>query len=89
MEKAKALYGKMVDFKLFGIILLAVTGFLYLGAVMPIEGKSELGTKILLVASAALVAISALFFTISRMYYQRLMKSEEGMQLLHRKYNRK
>lgn len=44
LKKAKSMYVKMVDFKMYGIVLLAVTGFLYLGAVMPIEGKSELGT---------------------------------------------
>ncbi|WP_018665103.1 YrhC family protein [Heyndrickxia acidiproducens] len=89
MKKAKTLYGKMVDFKLYGIVLVAMTGFLYLGAVMPIEGKSELGTKILLITSSAFIAASALFFTVSRKYHQSLMKSEEGIQLLHQKLNRK
>lgn len=78
LKKAKSMYVKMVDFKMYGIVLLAVTGFLYLGAVMPIEGKSELGTKILLVASSGFVAVSVLFFSISRAYHKRLLKSEEG-----------
>ncbi|KHD86820.1 YrhC family protein [Heyndrickxia ginsengihumi] len=89
MRKAKELYGKMMDFKIYAFITLAVTGFIYLGAVLPVEGKTEKMTEIMMTGNIVFIGIAALFFFLSRKYYEELQQSEEGLQLLEERLDQR
>ncbi|WP_213083706.1 YrhC family protein, partial [Heyndrickxia sporothermodurans] len=55
MDKAKSLFDKMNDYKRFGLSLIALSAFLYLGVVMPIDGKTVLKTYILMGGTISLL----------------------------------
>ncbi|MDQ0231555.1 YrhC family protein [Metabacillus malikii] len=76
MEKKK-LHGLMIDFKNYAIILLAVSTFLYIGVVIPDQGKSELYDIILMVSTIALLVISFLCFKRSLFYKKQYDNIEE------------
>ncbi|WP_042458640.1 YrhC family protein [Neobacillus dielmonensis] len=75
-QQAKRLYEKMVDFKRFAIILLAVGVFFFLGVIVPAE-KTDMALNIMILASLSFLALSILFFTISKQCQIRLMDMDE------------
>ncbi|CAM3932921.1 YrhC family protein [Mesobacillus thioparans] len=83
--KAKQLYGKMVDFKQFGNVLLAVGVFFYLGTIIPSETKVMTDIYIAIGASIGFLAGSILFFSFAKRYRNQLIESEEGQELLMKK----
>lgn len=85
MNKEKKLYEKMNDFKRFGFTLLALTAFLYLGAVMPIAGKTLVKTYTLMGGTFVLIILSALSFIYSNKCRNLLLESEKGQEFLQRK----
>ncbi|WP_349305566.1 YrhC family protein [Bacillus sp. FJAT-49736] len=82
MNKEKRLQGKMNDFKRYGFTLLALTAFLYLGVVMPIAGKTQEKTYILIGGTVVLLILSALCFLYSNKCRNLLLDSEEGQEYL-------
>jgi hypothetical protein len=84
MNKEKNLYGKMNDFKRFGFMLLALTAFLYLGTVMPIAGKTDHKTNVLMLGTIVALAASAFFFYYSQRCKMVLLESEDGQNLLNK-----
>ncbi|MEK5390658.1 MULTISPECIES: YrhC family protein [Heyndrickxia] len=85
MNKEKNLFEKMNDFKRFGFTLLALTAFLYLGAVMPIAGKTLVKTYSLIGGTLVLIILSALCFLYSNKCRNILLESEEGQEYLQKK----
>ncbi|PKG24477.1 YrhC family protein [Niallia nealsonii] len=63
MEKAlKDLMGKIVDFKRFAIVLLAVGVFFYLGVIIPTPDKTEINTAVMMMMTSACLGGSIFFF---------------------------
>lgn len=82
---AKHIYEKMVDYKHFATILLAVGAFFYLGTIIPAETKVMTDIYIATGASVGFLAGSILFFSIAKKYRNQLINSEEGQELLMKK----
>nr|WP_257391908.1 YrhC family protein [Mesobacillus jeotgali] len=83
--KARQLYEKMVDFKQFATILLAVGAFFYLGTIIPSETKVMTDIYIATGASVVFLAVSIVFFSFAKKYRNQLIESEEGQELLMKK----
>ncbi|WLR57621.1 YrhC family protein [Mesobacillus subterraneus] len=82
---AKQLYDKMVDFKQFATVLLAVGAFFYLGIIIPSETKVMTDIYIATGASVGFLAGSVSFFSIAKKYRNQLVETEEGQELLMKK----
>ncbi|MGZ4160773.1 MAG: YrhC family protein [Neobacillus sp.] len=77
-QQSKSLYEKMVDFKRFGMVLLAIGVFFYLGVIIPSETKSAMDLNIMILSSMSFLAASILFFTRSKQSQLMLMEMEDG-----------
>jgi hypothetical protein len=77
-QQSKSLYEKMVDFKRFGMVLLAIGVFFYLGVIIPSETKSAMDLNIMILSSMSFLAASILFFTRSKQCQLMLMEMEDG-----------
>jgi NhaP-type Na+/H+ or K+/H+ antiporter len=82
---AKQLYEKMIDFKQYGTVLLAVGVFFYLGTIIPSETKVMTDIYIATGASVSFLAGSVSFFSISKKFRNQLIETEEGQELLMKK----
>ena len=83
MSKARVLYEKiMVDFKRFGITSLALSAFLYLGVVLPLEDKTIIKTDILMGGTVFITFTFCLFSFQSNRYRKILLDSDEGEEYL-------
>jgi hypothetical protein len=80
-DQAKKLYEKMIDFKRFAVVLLAVGVFFYLGVIIPSDTKSEMDQNIMIIASASFMAGSLLFFIQSKQCRTKLLEFEEDEKL--------
>lgn len=79
MEKqTKSIYEKMVDFKHFAVVLLAVGVFFYLGVIIPTDSKTEMDTNIMMISSTAFLAASIFLFIQSKQCQLKLMEMEDG-----------
>lgn len=77
-QQSKSLYEKMVDFKRFGMVLLAIGVFFYLGVIIPSETKNVMDLNIMILSSMSFLAASILFFTRSKQCQLKLMEMEDG-----------
>lgn len=84
-HSAKLIFEKMVDYKTYGKVLLAIGSFFYLGVVIPSVSKSIMDTYIMLGTSLFFLFASILFFYRSKIQYHRLLEIEEGLEYLNRK----
>ncbi|EIJ78961.1 hypothetical protein PB1_15424 [Bacillus methanolicus PB1] len=84
-QNAKKLYEKMVDYKRFAVVLLAVGAFFYLGAVIPSATKVMADLYIKMAATTGFLAGSVLFFILSKQCQTRLMELEEGREYIMKK----
>ncbi|WML45476.1 YrhC family protein [Neobacillus sp. PS3-40] len=84
-SKAKHLYEKMIDFKRFATIMLAVGVFFYLGIIIPSATTSMMDLNIMILASMSFLALSILFFTKSKHFRLKLTELEEGQEYLMKK----
>lgn len=67
---------KIIDYKRFGFILFSLSAFLYLGSIIPFEGKNSLDT--LLLSSASLTAIIiAIVFHVKTNKLKRQLAEED------------
>jgi hypothetical protein len=73
----KEIKDKMIDFKRFGFTLLALSVFLYLGVLLPIQGKTEFQSHLLMAGTIVMISLSALFFYWSQKYYNRWIELNE------------
>ncbi|MDR7000371.1 YrhC family protein [Neobacillus niacini] len=76
--QSKNLYEKMVDFKRFAIVLLAVGVFFYLGVIIPSGSKDPMDVNIMMLVSASFLAVSILFFSKSKLCKIKLLEMEDN-----------
>ncbi len=79
-KQTKKIYEKMVDFKQFAVVLLAVGVFFFLGVIIPSDSKSEMDINIMMIASMSFLAVSILLFIQSKQCQIKLMDMEDGNQ---------
>ncbi|MEC1522885.1 YrhC family protein [Neobacillus niacini] len=79
-KQTKKIYEKMVDFKQFAVVLLAVGVFFFLGVIIPSDSKSEMDVNIMMIASMSFLAVSILLFIQSKQCQLKLMDMEDGNQ---------
>jgi hypothetical protein len=79
-QQSKNLFEKMVDFKRFGMVLLAIGVFLYLGIIIPSETKTAMDLNIMIISSLSFLAAAILFFTQSKQCRLKLMEMEDGQE---------
>jgi hypothetical protein len=79
-KQTKNIYEKMVDFRQFAVVLLAVGVFFFLGVIIPSDGKSEMDVNIMMIASASFLAVSILLFIQSKQCQLKLMDKEDSNQ---------
>lgn len=84
-HSAKLIFEKMVDYKTYGKVLLAIGSFFYLGIVIPSISKSIMDTYIMLGTSILFLFASILSFYRSKIQYHRLLEMEEGLEYLNKK----
>lgn len=68
----KMLEEKMIDFKRFAVVLLAVGSFFYLGVIIPSGGKVLTDLYIMMCSSMLFLAGSIYFFTLSKQIKTKL-----------------
>lgn len=78
----KKMYEKMVDYRQFAIVLLAVGTLLYLGTIIPSTNIAISFLPIFLVLSIAFLAGSIFFFFRAKQCRRKLLESEEGREYL-------
>jgi predicted MFS family arabinose efflux permease len=79
-KQTKNIYEKMVDFRQFAVVLLAVGVFFFLGIIIPSDTKSEMDVNIMMIASMSFLAVSILLFIQSKQCQIKLMDMEDGNQ---------
>ena len=77
-QQSKNLYEKMVDLKRFGMVLLAIGVFFFLGVIIPSGAKNEMDINIMILSSMSFLAASILFFTRSKQCHIKLMDMEDA-----------
>ena len=77
MEKQQKLQEKMVDLKNFSYILLAASGFFYLGLVLVGQDKSNLQLTILVGVTYLFLGLAFLFRHLSNKY-QNILEDQES-----------
>jgi hypothetical protein len=80
-QQTKVLHEKMVDFKRFGTVLLAVGIFFYLGVIIPVVTKTEFTLNLMVLSSTSFIAISILFFIQSKQCQLKLLEIDENEDL--------
>ena len=85
MQKAKRYYEKMVDYKQFARVMLALSAFLYLGVIIPSVEKNQTDLIILMSVTTIFLVGSILFLIRSKSYYHKLLNMEEGQEFLIKK----
>ena len=84
MQKAKQYYEKMVDYKQFARVMIAISAFLYLGVIIPSGDKNQTDLIMMMTVSTIFLIGSILFLIRSKSYYQRLLNMEEGQEFLRK-----
>jgi predicted MFS family arabinose efflux permease len=79
-KQSKKIYEKMVDFRQFAVVLLAVGVFFFLGVIIPSDTKSEMDVNIMMIASMSFLAVSILLFIQSKQCQMKLKDMEDGNQ---------
>jgi predicted MFS family arabinose efflux permease len=79
-KQTKKIYEKMVDFRQFAVVLLAVGVFFFLGVIIPSDTMSEMDVNIMMIASMSFLAVSILLFIQSKQCQLKLMDMEDGNQ---------
>ncbi|ULT55759.1 YrhC family protein [Neobacillus drentensis] len=80
-QQTKVLYEKMVDFKRFGTVLLAVGIFFYFGVIIPVVTKTEFTLNLMVLASTSFIALSILFFIQAKQCQLKLLEIDENEDL--------
>lgn len=75
----KDIQNKIVDFSRFGMVLLAVSVFLFIGVLIPNEGKSMLQTYVMMTSTVGFLGLSFYFFRKAVQYKKTLSELDENM----------
>ena len=78
-------YEKMVDNKRYGITLLAIGSFFYLGVIIPTEVKILNDLYLMMGSSSLFLGGAIIFLMRSKLAYNELLDSEEGIEYLSKK----
>ena len=78
----KQIYEKMVDYRYFGIVLLTVGAFFYLGIIIPSAVQSASDSYISTAASTGSLLLSIVFFRLSKSLRKQLIETEEGQEYI-------
>ncbi|AOH55798.1 YrhC family protein [Peribacillus muralis] len=76
-QTAAILRSKMADFKQFGITLLCVGSFFYLGTILPSDGKTMIDTYAYMGATILFLGVSIVFFRLSNKYKKVLAEMDD------------
>ena len=79
-QQYKNLTNKMADFKRFGVVLLSIGVFFFLGVIIPSESKDPMDLNIMIIASMSFLASSIFFFIQSKQCEMKLIEMEEGQE---------
>ena len=85
MQKAKQYYEKMVDYKQYAKVMLAISAFFYLGVIIPTIEKSQQDLIMLMSVTTVLLGGAIIFLILSKSYYKRLAEMDEGQDFLMKK----
>ncbi|WP_338451539.1 YrhC family protein [Niallia oryzisoli] len=85
MQKAKEYYEKMVDYKQYAKVLLAISAFFYLGVLIPTLEKNQMEVMLMMIITTVFLAGAVLFLLRSKSYYKKLLETEEGQDFLIKK----
>lgn len=77
-KQTKRISEKMVDFKQFAVVLLAVGVFFFLGVIIPSDTKSEMDVNIMMISSMSFLAVSIFLFIQYKQCQLKLMEMEDG-----------
>ncbi|MEH7245520.1 YrhC family protein [Neobacillus niacini] len=77
-KQTKSLKDKMIDFKQFAVVLLAVGVFFYLGVIIPSDAKTEMDINIMMISSSSFLAVSIFLFIQSKQCQLKLMDMENS-----------
>jgi hypothetical protein len=77
-KQTKSLKDKMIDFKQFAVVLLAVGVFFYLGVIIPSDAKTEMDINIMMISSTSFLAVSIFLFIQSKHCQLKLMDMENS-----------
>lgn len=77
-KNEKQLYEKMVDYRRFGVSLLAVGTFFYLGVVIPTVIKDMKDIYLMMGTSTMFLSGSILFLLKSRLLKNNLIENDQG-----------
>ncbi|CAM3817997.1 YrhC family protein [Mesobacillus zeae] len=80
----KKIYEKMVDYRQFGVVLLAAGSFFFMGLIIPFE-KTAGDLNLVAGASLGFLLLSALLLTLSKGCRNKLVETEEGQEYLMKK----
>ncbi|MCM2531567.1 YrhC family protein [Neobacillus pocheonensis] len=83
--QAKNLFEKMVDYKRFATVLLAVGAFFYLGVIIPNETRSVTDLNMMILSSMSFLAVSFLFFIQSKKCQIKLSEMEDSQDMQMKK----
>jgi preprotein translocase subunit YajC len=83
--EVKNIYEKMIDFHRFASVLLGFGVFFYFGMIIPQETATTVTKLVSAGGSIISLAISILFFYLSKKLKKKLEESEEGQQYLMKK----
>ncbi|MFD2679902.1 YrhC family protein [Bacillus seohaeanensis] len=72
----KTLQKKIIDYKRFGFTLIALSTFLYLGVIIPAEGKTLVKIYMLMGGTVVMLGTSFLFFLKAIKYKKQLHSME-------------
>ncbi|KAA0549317.1 hypothetical protein FZW96_05245 [Bacillus sp. BGMRC 2118] len=73
----KSLQDKMTDFTRFGMVLLAVSVFLFIGILIPNEGKSMIQTYVMIGTNFLILVAAFYFFQQSVKLKNKLLEMQE------------
>ncbi|MBM4762373.1 hypothetical protein GNT69_08685 [Bacillus sp. B15-48] len=80
--KVKELFEKMVDYRLYGIVLLAVSVFFYLSLIIPTVLPELVEKYIAAGASFGLLLCSIFFLSLSKRCRTKLNETDEGQEYM-------
>jgi len=85
MHQAKEYYEKMVDFKQYAKVMLAISAFFYLGVLLPTIDKSQMEVIMMMIITTVFLVGAVFFLMRSKSYYKKLLETEEGQDFLIKK----
>ncbi|WP_285868745.1 YrhC family protein [Mesobacillus maritimus] len=81
----KKIYENMIDYRQFGMVLLAVGAFFFIGSIIPNDGQIIINQNIAVITSFVFLIMSMVFLGLSKNCRKKLIETEEGQEYLIKK----